>query len=318
MSDQNQINTYPNNQGQDGTITFRRSTPPKRKRQVLRLIHNVDTTSSDEDKPPKKRQKRDTIAQGWFTTWNSYPTDWKTQLGNLQDLERYACQPEQAGTGQPHIQGILWFSKKKKHSWMRAQIPGAHWEKARDIAACVKYCQKMNTKDGEVWVKGFAIKRPVKDPLAGKKLYKYQKFIEDMCIKDPHDREIWWFWSDRGCIGKSALCKHLVLKFNALVLGGKLRDALYVIVQWETPPRICIFDLPRSAGDNLDYQILEKVKDGCFLSTKYKGQMYTMNPPHVIVFANHKPVERLLSKDRWKIRCLDNEADIPRDTTDQF
>ncbi len=283
-------------------------TPPPLKRS-----RTVSPTLTD-DEPPRKKRRLDQSSQGWFLTWNNYPEDWENHIMVLDGLKKWCYQPEVSSTGTPHIQGVLWFSERKKWSWINGQIC-AYWKPVRTLAAAVKYCSKKASKAGETRVQGFAMQQvAVRDPLKGKDLYAYQKEIIDMIVGSPDERSIYWYWSTKGNIGKSSLCKHLCLVHGAVVLGGRLADSLYVVagmVNKGNPPKVVVFDIPRSQGGNLEYQILEKVKDGCFLSTKYESVMCLTNPPHVIVFANQAPVLGLLSEDRWKVKRLDFEPDLP-------
>lgn len=132
--------------------------------------------------------------------------------------------------------------------------------------------------------------------------------------KEPDERTIYWFWSNKGNIGKSSLCKHLCLRYGAIALGGKVGDAMYAVgklVAAGKPPNIVVFDVARSESHRLEYVSLEKLKNGCFFSSKYESAMVMLNPPHVIVFANEGPNESKLSDDRWKITNLDEEDDLP-------
>ncbi len=154
----------------------------------------------------------------------------------------------------------------------------------------------------------------VKDPLEGKNLYAFQRKIIGIVKQEPDERTIYWFWSVKGNIGKSSLCKHLCLKYDALSLGGKVADALYAVgkrVGAGKPPKVVVFDVARSEAKYLQYAALENLKNGCFFSSKYESGQVLMNAPHVIVFSNEAPDRSMLSGDRWKVTCLDLEEDLP-------
>jgi len=70
---------------------------------------------------------------------------------------------------------------------------------------------------------------------------------------------------------------------------------------------IVIFDLPRSLEDNMNeiYSSMESLKNGSFLSTKYKSVRKGFPSPHVITIANFKPDSDKLSKDRIKFMFTD-------------
>ncbi len=268
--------------------------------------------SSLEDPRPRKKRMLNRKSKYWFLTWNSFPVDWKSHFLALRNLQKYCVQVETAEV--EHLQGVLVFDRKLSFSELHDACPGCHWEVCRDLKACVKYCSKFKTRTGEQWIKGFKTPLVVRDPLEGKELYEFQKDIIHILGNEPDERTIYWFWSNKGNIGKSSLCKHLCLKYGAISLGGKVSDAMYAVakmVEAGKPPKVIIFDVARSEAKYLKYVSLELLKNGCFFSGKYESGQVLMNPPHIIVFANEKPDQSKLSADRWEIKCLDYDLDLP-------
>ena len=245
----------------------------------------------------------------WFLTWNNPPEESKDILLALGAV-RYAFQHETGDSGTPHWQGVFSFVEATRWSVLCSKCQGAVWAVCRNQFAAKNYCTKLDTRTGEVFTKGYEVqvRLRVRDPLEGKELYDWQDGIVKLLEGEPDDRSIHWYWSAKGNVGKSALCKHLCLKMGAFVLGGRFGDALYAIakmVQAKKPPKILIFDVPRIRGNGLSYAALEKVKDGCFFSAKYESVQVLFNSPHVIVFANEPPQLENMSGDRWKVVCLD-------------
>jgi hypothetical protein len=80
-------------------------------------------------------------------------------------------------------------------------------------------------------------------------------------------RKIYWLWSTKGNTGKSSFCKHLVLKYGAIVVNGRPEDAYFAIIQRLSPIKknkkiddsddrkvnIICFDLCRSEKNNISY-----------------------------------------------------------------
>ena len=55
-------------------------------------------------------------------------------------------------------------------------------------------------------------------------------------------------------------------------------------------------------NDTCNYTILESIKDGIAVSSKYNSSILQFKIPNVlVVFSNHIPNTKELSKDRWKI-----------------
>ncbi len=266
------------------------------------------------------RRIRDVRARHWFMTWNNYSEDSIDVLLAIGGLVKYVIQEETGVGGTPHLQGVLSFREAKLFSTMRGVDSHIHWEVCRNVMAAKNYCSKVETATGKRWVKGYRVDKKVVDPLDGKILYDYQSDIIDMVRGVANDRHIMWYWSDKGAIGKSSLCKHLCMKYDAILVGGKFRDAYYAIadkLKKNGDPDIVIFDIPRFSGNKVSYVAIEGIKNGCFFSSKYEAGMVLYNTPHVIVFANQPPERSALSRDRWVVKCLDSEVDLAH-IADQF
>ena len=64
------------------------------------------------------------------------------------------------------------------------------------------------------------------------------------------------------------------------------------------------------------YEILEKIKDGCATSLEYNGRIENFKTPNVlIVFANRKPNIEKLSEDRWIILKISKDLSGLTDIT---
>lgn len=74
-------------------------------------------------------------------------------------------------------------------------------------------------------------------------------------------------------------------------------------------PVTIIIDLARSDKITANgYRTIEEIKNAIFFSGKYdSGMVASVNPPHIVVFANVAPKVKLMSRDRWDIRRI-NEA----------
>ena len=79
--------------------------------------------------------------------------------------------------------------------------------------AARNYCAKLDSRVGQTFSKGYSAGCDiVRDPLDGKTLYGFQKEILALIDTAADERTVHWYWSYKGCIGKTSLCKHLVLK----------------------------------------------------------------------------------------------------------
>jgi len=140
---------------------------------------------------------------------------------------------------------------------------------------------------------------------------KIQTKILEIIADRPDDREVNWIYDEDGNTGKSYLSKYLQLTEDIYyITGGKQNDILYGYEGQE----IVIIDLARTYADNLEhiYTIIENLKNGMYLSTKYETIQKIFKVPHIIVMANFKPDRTKLSRDRWNIIDTDDyQEDIP-------
>lgn len=239
----------------------------------------------------------------WFFTLNNYkPEDIQT-LETLNKC-RYLFQEETGKDGTPHLQGIILFDNARTLEQMKLISSTAHWEFIRYKKKAIAYCSKVETRTGKVYQNmGVRIERPLNDPFLKHKPKTWQSKILKIIDQEPDLRKIHWFWESKGGTGKSLFSKHLILKHNALVIGGSKRDIQFGIMEWikKQDLTLVIVDIPRCSYNKISYQALECIKNGFFFSTKYESGMCVFNTPHVIVFANSEPQYNNLSNDRWVI-----------------
>lgn len=249
-----------------------------------------------------------TKARCYSITINNYTDE---DLKNLDVIKNscksYGWQSEIGKDGTPHLQGYLYFKNAKSFKVLKKILPRAHIEIARNYLALKNYVKKAETHDGKIRVetptKTFL--RAKTDPLSGKLLHNFQKKILKQLEEKPDDRSIFWYWEKHGNIGKTSLCKHLVMKYSdILLLSGKSSDMKYGVAKYvhdNDGPKAILIDLTRSRECYVSYEGIEEVKNGIFYNTKYESGMVTYDSPHVIIFANFEPDVTKLSLDRWKI-----------------
>ena len=63
-------------------------------------------------------------------------------------------------------------------------------------------------------------------------------------------------------------------------------------------------DLSRNHED-IDYETIEKGKDGKFFNSKYEGKLVRYARPHVLCFSNQPPDLSMLSADRYNVIQLE-------------
>ena len=127
-------------------------------------------------------------------------------------------------------------------------------------------------------------------------------------VKCENIRVINWFYDTKGGAGKSVFAKYLCLYYNAIYLSrGNYKDLINLIYKSDNV-NIVILDLPRNNGNRVSYDALEAIKNGIICNVKYETGMKVFDSPHIIVFSNERPDLTCLSKDRWNIKNITQDA----------
>lgn len=226
----------------------------------------------------------------------------------------YVFQEEKGREGTRHLQGCFRTKNPMDFSTIKSWMPRAHLEKAKNWRSLVKYCCKQETRIGRVFHSD-DVKVPeiAEDPLTREevKLLAWQEECIEIAKGERDDREIHW-WVDRaGGRGKTSMCKHLVLKHDACYVAGKGENVKYLIANWIAKrgvhPKLIVINLTRTLENFVNYGVIEEIKDGLFVSSKYKTEAIIMNSPTILIFANFSPDMRKMTKDRWVIHDLDEQ-----------
>lgn len=256
-------------------------------------------------------------ARYWHITINNYTETDLAQLAQLLLIaDKYVWQEERGENGTPHIQGHICFKNPRDFKKIQKALPRAHIEKVRNIEASKKYCQKLETRNGELHIKGFkktiSKKQMVLDIEYKDVVWKdWQQQIIDILNGPVDKRKIYWFWEETGDVGKSFLAKYLVCKYNCIIATGKTNDIFNQVKEWDEknseeiqiPP--IIIDNPKSEFGHINYSALEQLKNGFMYSGKYEGGQVVGLSPHCIVFGNSTPDMDQMSRDRWVVHHIE-------------
>lgn len=234
----------------------------------------------------------------WCFTWNNYTLAEMAILVKVleHECEWFVCQEEIGEQGTPHIQGTLKLKQRKRRSALKKLHHKISWSITRNVECSIQYCLKTKTRNGQQWKYNLKVREEieVEEP------YGWQLKVMDIIKDKPDKRSIHWFWEPDGNVGKSTLCKYLVVRHEAIMATGKTADINHLLSK-ASSIKIVIVDVPRSQQDYLNYGAIEQVKNGLVFSGKYDSTQLVFNCPHVIVFANAPPDTTKLSEDRWNI-----------------
>ena len=135
-------------------------------------------------------------------------------------------------------------------------------------------------------------------------------------INNKSDREVYWIVGQKTNEGKSFFQKYIKAMFgaNRVISGINLKTSSKNICQSLrkyplATADIFLFNLGKTKKDyeNVNYGILEDLKDGTTFAEKYDSQNLKIRTPNIImIFSNHFPDKKELASDRWKIFSIKN------------
>lgn len=170
--------------------------------------------------------------------------------------------------------------------------------------ALKKYCMKEDTRMAGPWADQKIYMGA--DLIKPHMMVGFQKWICKLLPTNPSRRLTYWFYCPDGGSGKSAIAKYLAFHFGIPTYTFAKAWDLLKLVAMEPNKDMYIINLSKTkpaevSGDDL-YNVLESVKDGNFCS--YKGtevKRVLMDPPHLVVMANHAPRKSALTQKRLKV-----------------
>ena len=126
----------------------------------------------------------------------------------------------------------------------------------------------------------------------------------------PSDREIIWIQGAKCNEGKSWFQEYIEAKFGweRVMCGLDIKmkkENIYHLIRRRPYMTTDIFTFNIGKADtyeDVNYQVLEQLKDGRILAAKFSSKEIKICTPNiVIVFSNDKPKLSKLAMDRWKI-----------------
>ena len=128
-------------------------------------------------------------------------------------------------------------------------------------------------------------------------------------ISTPTEREIIWVQGMRGNEGKSWFQEYLAVFYGharvvQLDLKMKSSNVLHALTKQPLSSiDIFLFNEPRAKNYEVcNYSILESIKDGIAVASKYNNDVIHFKVPNVVVvFSNARPKMKQLSRDRWRV-----------------
>ena len=155
------------------------------------MVYKKNENMVKESKGSSGNTKRNPIrSRSWFFTWNNYDCKMAQLAEIFDDLDvEYVFQEETGDNGTPHIQGCIRFKNPQRMGFQEEFPKEIHWERCRNWRKATKYCSKRLTRTGQCLNNiGLKIRKTIKDPMDGKKLYDWEKEILEVLKKEPDVR----------------------------------------------------------------------------------------------------------------------------------
>ena len=136
-------------------------------------------------------------------------------------------------------------------------------------------------------------------------------------IEHPTARKVIWVRGAKCGEGKSWFQEFVESRFGwervVCAMDIKLKKSSICHVLGKRPlttTDIFLFNVGKANTINeVNYEVLEKIKDGRILASKYDSKELKFKTPNiVVVFSNDKPDVKQLAMDRWKIFSIINEG----------
>ena len=145
-------------------------------------------------------------------------------------------------------------------------------------------------------------------------------------VNNPTKRRIIWIVGKNGNEGKTFFQDKIEEQYGRhrvfqMELDESSRDILHIMkkcVDMQTD--IFLFNITKSVYINdVNYKILEDIKDGKALARKFNSKMMRFKTPNVIiVFSNMYPDTREFSEDRWLIFKINTKMMLEEVTTEKI
>lgn len=267
----------------------------------------------------KKGTSRTNQLLNWCFTFNNYnekDIDILLETFKLLKVKKYVFQEETGKDGTKHLQGVICLEKAMR--WSEFNLDkGIHWEKTKNLKASLDYCQKEDTRTGNIYKFGFPPECRVINILRP-----WQFQIVEYIKNEIHDRQIFWIYDKIGNNGKTALSKYLIKNHNCIcATSGGVKDIANLLTNLFKDGRdlnektTFLFSFSRTT-EGISYKAIESVKDGLITNIKYEAATMIFNIPHVIVLCNFYPDKKKLSDDRWNIKKIENDKLIEGNIND--
>jgi len=140
-------------------------------------------------------------------------------------------------------------------------------------------------------------------------MYQWQRELKEELMGETDDRKIIVYVDETGNCGKTSFGLSMMTEFPqraTMMQNGKTTDLVHVLTKENRNKlKIIFYDLVRSNDAHINFDVIERMKNGYMVSTKYDSATLRLSdPPHFVMFSNAHFDYSKMSADRWDIREL--------------
>ena len=249
-------------------------------------------------------------AKRWCFTLNNFDNDeWLRIVDRVTDkVVKYAVIGEETGKSRTvHLQGYIRFKTKQRMTSVKKHVgKRAHVEICKGTEEENKlYC----TKDGkimlEVGVYNTSIgQRGCPSSMGDDVIALIDFLVSGKTLAEIQPEHYLTYVRYGNMITKIVNAKIADLKLKEM-------NSSYDNVTWKQWQKDTISDVDGPIHDrkvmwlvdeNINYEIIESVKNGIIYNTKYQCEMRIYKIPHVLVFSNERPDESKLSQEDGRLK----------------
>jgi len=193
----------------------------------------------------------------------------------------------------------------------------AHWSPTH-AKGKFTYVMKLDTRIAGPWMDqdtAAEAKAEVKTPagIVNLKLFPWQAEMVKHINEYPAegDRTVWVILNPAGKCGKSTLQTYLQHMNLAMPIPEVSKPEQIGAWCFKFPHRCYTIDLVRGyKGKSEIWRAIEGIKDGLVVEHRYSPQIKRIDRPMVLVFTNEMPNLDWLTRDRWRVYCIDPEMEL--------
>lgn len=240
---------------------------------------------------------------------------------DLKELcKKYCFQIEQGDkTGYLHYQGRFSLKEKAREQQVISKLKKLDWD-GFHISVTSKenrdnnfYTCKDDTRVNGPYTDENDVFVPKRVQNMEKKLYAWQTSMLAI-LKTYEERHIHLVYDKVGNNGKSCFTHYMMCYENAEMLPclNDIKDLLRMAYDVGEKD-IYIFDMPRAINKDRLFQMygaIETLKSGFCFDDRYGYRRRLMESPNLCIFTNVLPDLDLMSRDRWKIWCINQEMEL--------